>query len=266
MACSIGATRKVRAGTHPAVPRGLIAVAVVVVVWAVASQLVTRAQILPSPLAVALVLAELIGNGSLWHHLGVTLARVAASFVIALALGAALGVWMGRSRAADAWLNTLLIVALNLPALVVIVLCYIWIGLTEAAAVTAVAANKIPMVAVMLRDGARALSPPLDDMARAFRLSPLARWRHVVIPQLAPHLASAARTGMALIWKIVLVVEFLGRGDGVGFKLHMSFQLFDVKAVLAWALAFVAVMLAVDALILRPWEARASRWRRDDAA
>src|SRR5690606_33918348 len=146
MACSIGATRKVRAGTHPAVPRGLIAVAVVVVVWAVASQLVTRAQILPSPLAVALVLAELIGNGSLWHHLGVTLARVAASFVIALALGAALGVWMGRSRAADAWLNTLLIVALNLPALVVIVLCYIWIGLTEAAAVTAVAANKIPMV------------------------------------------------------------------------------------------------------------------------
>jgi len=33
--------------------------------------------------------------------------------------------------------------------------------------------------------------------------------------------------------------------------------------VLAWALAFVAVMLAIDLAVLRPWEARANRWRRD---
>lgn len=237
-----------------------------VLIWTVASQLVTRSQLLPSPLMVLSVLWDLVASGVLWLHMGATLARVLAAFVIAMLCGAAVGIWMGRSAKADLWLNAVLILLLNLPALVVIVLSYIWIGLTEAAAITAVALNKIPLVAVMLRDGARTLSQPLDDMAYCFRMPPLDYWRHVILPQLAPHFASAARTGIALIWKIVLVVEFLGRSNGVGFKLHTSFQLFDVAAVLAWALAFVLVMLAIDAFIMRPWEARVNRWRHDHAS
>ena len=98
-------------------------------------------------------------------------------------------------------------------------------------------------------------------MARVFRMSPWGRLRHVVLPQLAPHLAAAARAGIALTWKIVLVVEFLGRSTGIGFKIHLYFQMFDVTMVLAYALAFVAVMLAVEALLLQPFEVRARRWR-----
>ncbi len=68
-------------------------------------------------------------------------------------------------------------------------------------------------------------------------------------------------SGVSLIWKIVLVVEFLGRSDGIGFKIHLYFQLFDVGMVLAYALSFVVVMLAIETLLLRPWETRATRWR-----
>ena len=63
-------------------------------------------------------------------------------------------------------------VFLNLPALVLIVLCYLWIGLNETAAIIAVALNKIPIVTAMVREGARALDPALDAMARVFRMSP----------------------------------------------------------------------------------------------
>jgi NitT/TauT family transport system permease protein len=83
----------------------------------------------------------------------------------------------------------------------------------------------------------------------------------VVLPQLAPFIAGAARSGVALIWKIVLVVEFLGRSSGVGFQIHLYFQLFDVGMVLVYALSFIAVMLAVEWLILQPWERRVRRWR-----
>jgi NitT/TauT family transport system permease protein len=141
------------------------------------------------------------------------------------------------------------------------VLCYLWIGLDEVAAVSAVAINKIPMVTAMVREGARALDPALDDMARVFRMGRTARLRHVVVPQLAPHIAAAARSGIALIWKIVLVVEFLGRSSGIGFKIHLHFQMFDVTMVLVYALAFVAVMLAIETLLLQPVEARARAWR-----
>lgn len=242
---------------------GLVSAALLIAVWAVAASLTERPQHLPSPVAVFRVLGQLIGSGELWLHVGMTLFRVTAAFVAAMALGGALGLWMGRSRTADRWLNPALVVLLNIPALVVIVLCYIWIGLNETAAILAVALNKIPVVAVMLRESAGALRPDLDDMATAFRMSPLARLRHVVLPQLAPAIAAAARSGLALIWKIVLVVEFLGRSNGVGFKIHLAFSNFDVARLLAWSLAFVAVMLLIDIAVLRPWQARANRWRVD---
>ncbi len=232
--------------------------------WSVAALVADRPQTLPAPWTVAGLIVQMAANGELWRNAGMTLMRVAASFVLAMTIGGALGLWLGRARGADRWLNPALVIALNIPALVVIVLCYIWIGLNEIAAIAAVAINKIPLVTVMLREGARALRPDLDDMARAYRMVPMARLRHIVLPQLAPHIAAAARAGIALIWKIVLVVEFLGRSNGVGFKIHLYFSMFDVAHVLAWSLSFVVVMLGVDYLILRPCERRANRWRHDE--
>ena len=54
-------------------------------------------------------------------------------------------------------------------------------------------------------------------------------------PQLAPYLASAARSGLSLVWKIALIVELLGRPNGVGFEIGVAFQLFDVTHILAYA-------------------------------
>ena len=250
---------------RPGLVPGILSVGLLLALWMAVALLAGDPRTMPSPLTVAGRIAGLAASGELWLHAGATLLRVGASFAIAMAVGMAMGLWMGRSRAADHWLNPLLVIALNVPALVVIVLAYIWIGLKEVAAVAAVALNKIPLTTVMLREGARALRPDLDGMARAFRMGWWTRLRHVVLPQLAPHVAAAARAGISLIWKIVLVVEFLGRSNGVGFKIHLLFSSFDVAGVLAWALSFVAVMLAIDLMILRPWEAGANRWRRDEA-
>ena len=69
------------------------------------------------------------------------------------------------------------------------------------------------------------------------------------------------RSGLALIWKIVLVVELLGRSNGVGFQLNIFFQFFDIGSILAYTLAFAAVILLVEAVGMRPLERRITRWR-----
>jgi NitT/TauT family transport system permease protein len=84
----------------------------------------------------------------------------------------------------------------------------------------------------------------------------------VILPQLYPYLLGAARSGLALIWKIVLVVELLGRSSGVGFQLGIYFQLFDVAAILAYAIAFILVVQLIEWGILQPLERRATQWRR----
>lgn len=216
---------------------------------------------LPTPLAVWLSLLTEIRTGELFMHLGITLLRVLAAFTIAMAVGSAIGIWLGMKPLADRLIDPWLILLLNIPALVIIVLSYIWFGLNEAAAVGAVALNKIPNVVVTVREGARSLSPEYAEVAVVYRFGFLKRLRHVVLPQLQPFFAAATRSGIALIWKIVLIVELLGRSNGVGFQIHLYFQLFDVATILAYTLAFVAVMLMVEYLVLQPLDKHANRWR-----
>ncbi len=60
----------------------------------------------------------------------------------------------------------------------------------------------------------------------------------------------------------MLVVELMGRPNGVGFKMNMAFQLFDLRLLLAYALPFVALMVLAETFVLRPAERSASWWRR----
>jgi NitT/TauT family transport system permease protein len=218
-------------------------------------------HMLPGPHAVLAALWAEARSGDLFLHLGATLARVALAFALAMAVGGAIGLLMGRVALADRLGDPWLLVLLNLPALVIIVLAYVWGGLTETAAILAVAINKVPNAIVTIREGARALDPALDDVARVFAMSRLKTLRHVVMPQLAPYVAAAGRSGLSLVWKIVLIVELLGRPNGVGFEIGIAFQLFDVTRILAYALAFVIVILAIEILLVQPFERRASRWR-----
>jgi NitT/TauT family transport system permease protein len=238
----------------------LLSLVLMLIAWSIGAQL-AGPRMLPDPQSVALLVLSEAQSGALAFNLGITLLRVAVSFTLAMALGSVIGLLMGRFRAADSIGDPWLVVLLNLPALVIIVLAYVWAGLTETAAIVAVALNKLPIATVMVREGARSLDRGLDEMAQVFRMSAWAQLRHVVLPQLAPYLAAAARSGLSLVWKIVLIVELLGRPNGVGFEIGTAFQLFDVTRILAYALAFVAVMLVIETFLVQPLERHVTRWR-----
>lgn len=200
-------------------------------------------------------------QGDLINNLLITVSRVGISFILAMLLGSIIGILMG----ARGWFNlitdSVLIILLNIPALVVIILSYIWIGLVETAAITAVVINKIPTVAVMLREGARTTDPKLTELAQVYQISWVRYLRYIYLPQLYPFFLAAARNGLSLIWKIVLVVELLGRSDGVGFALHSMFQFFDIAGILAYTMAFIGVVFFIELLCFKPFDKRVQRGR-----
>lgn len=226
-----------------------------IVAWQVADPL------LPSPLAVLQSLMHHVTQGELLHHLGVTLLRVAVAFSVAMSLGVALGVWMGRCKLANDLLDSLLVLMLNLPALVTAILCFIWIGLNETAAVLAVALSKVPTVIANIREGARALDAQLLQVSQVYRVPKSRVLRNIVLPQLYPYIMASARSGLGLIWRIVLVIELLGRSDGIGFQLGTFFQFFDLTSILAYTAAFAGVVFFIEAWLLRPLDEKLNGWR-----
>ncbi len=237
-----------------------LSAATFLVLWQAAAGLAVS-PLLPGPAAVAAALVKLALNGRLLADLGITLLRVAASFTLAMAVGSAIGILMGHSRRANGLFDLWLVLGLNVPALVIIFLCYLWLGLTDVAAVIAVALNKVPNTAVILREGTRSVDRELLQVADVLRLPWQRRLREVYLPQLYPYFMAASRSGLSLIWKIVLVVELVGRSNGVGFQLGVYFQFFDITNILAYTASFIAVVLAIESWAMRPLERRLTRWR-----
>ena len=239
----------------------LVSVLVLLAAWQLAAGL-AESRLLPAPLTILDFILRESATGDLWRNVGITLARVGVSFLIAMVLGVVLGIALGRWKTLNLVLDTPLLILLNTPALVITVLAYIWVGLNEAAAVLAVVLNKLPNVAVILREGARGLDPQLEEMARTYRFDRRTWIAHVLVPQLQPFAVAAARSGLSLAWKIVLVIELLGRPNGVGFAINFYFvQSLNVAAIVGYSVVFMSVMIAIDILVLQRLEAHVRRWR-----
>ncbi|RMF90227.1 MAG: ABC transporter permease [Nitrospinota bacterium] len=244
---------------HPFWNRVVSAVALLAV-WTVSSWLLSP-LVLPGPWLTIHTLWEDVRQGEIFYHLGTTLFRIFWSFTLAMLLGVITGLAMGLSRRVETLLDTWLVLALNTPALIYIFVAYLALGLNEWAAILAVAANKIPVITVAIQEGVKAIDPKLVDMAKAYRTSRRRILLKVILPQVAPYIMAAARSSLSLVWKIVLVVEFLGRSNGMGFQLHLFFQLADMAHVLSYTLLFVGVMLLIEFLVVKRVEQALFRWR-----
>ena len=226
-----------------------------------ATSLLLNVDLLPGPKEVFSKIVEEAQSSELFIHTFITLKRVFISFIIAMFIGTFFGIYMGRNKRLNIFLDDWLILGLNVPALVIIILCYVWFGLNETAAILAVSLNKIPMVAVIMREGSRAIEKEYIEVAKFYKIPKSRLFMKVILPQLYPYLLSAARSGLSLIWKIVLVVELLGRSNGVGFKLYGFFQFFDISGILAYTLAFVLLIIFVEFILVRPFERKISIWK-----
>ncbi len=240
--------------------RFLLSIVGFVVLWGVVAGF-ARSPLLPAPWDVGVFIVADTLHGDMVYNIAMTLWRATAAFVIAMAIGCGMGFLLGRSRRVDDAFMPWVLVLMNTPVLVIAALCYIWFGINEISAIVAVVLSKFPNNTIILRDGVRAFDPGLDDIGVIYRFSLATRFRQIMLPQAMPFVIAAARSGIGIVWKIVLVVEFFGLSNGVGFEISKYFGLFAIKEIIGYSVAFSLVMLAVELLILQPLDDHARRWR-----
>lgn len=231
-----------------------------IIIWQ-ASSIAINSSVFPTVVDVLTNLLNHLIDGELIHHLLITLYRVFIAFFISMILGVFFGIMMGLYKKINDIFDFMLILGLNIPAIVTIIICYIWFGLTDFSALLAVILNKVPIIVINIREGTRALEKKYTDLAKVYKLTKKDIITKIYFPQLYPYIMASTRLSLSLIWKIVLVVELLGRSDGVGFQISMYFQLFDITSILAYSFAFVFVIMLIETIILKPIENRIQKWK-----
>jgi NitT/TauT family transport system permease protein len=232
--------------------------------WQLVSQLVST-DVLPTPAMTAAAVSESLVDGQQWGDMAITFARMIAAFALSISLAVVIGLALGIVRWFDQVFGLWVTVAASVPSLLYVVIAYLALGLSETAAIVAVALVVTPSAIFNVWQGVLAVDPRLSEMARSFELPRAIIVRRVLLPQTLPYLFAAARASLALTWKIVIFVELMGRSSGVGYRIQYWYNLFDMQRVLAAALPFMALMLLLELVVIRRLEVRLFRWRRAEA-
>lgn len=231
-----------------------------IILWQSLSLLI-NSDIFPSVIDILKSFFDHLLNKDLLFHLLITLKRVVIAFFIAMIIGLFFGIVMGLFPKVDSLLDVFLIIGLNLPALVTIIICYIWFGLSDFSAILAVIINKVPIIIVNIREGVKAIDKKYLDLAKIYDIQQDEVIKKIYLPQIYPYIMATTRLTISLIWKIVLVVELLGRSDGIGFKIAIFFQDFDITSIFAYSFAFIFLVVLVEKLFLNPIDRKIKRWR-----
>lgn len=233
------------------ITRKIAAGAVWLLVWQLCWLAVGQDVLLPSPAGVARRLGQLVCTLPFWQQVGLSLLRILTGYLLALALGAALGAFTARSRLADCLLSPALRTVRAIPVASFIILLFVLMSKEHIPTVTSFL-MVLPVVWANVDQGVRETDPALLEMARVFRLSPGRVFRHIRLPAVMPFFLAAARTGMGLAWKAGVAAEVLAAPRlGIGRALYEAKVYLESEELFAWTAVIVAISVLLERGLVR---------------
>jgi NitT/TauT family transport system permease protein len=229
--------------------------------WYIAAAIVDAEVRFPSPVRVAREMWEILTT-TFWDNFLASILRVFAGFLTGIAIGTPLGFIMGRSAYWKNFLQSPVVVAGSIPGLTYAVMAFVVFGISFWGPVWAVGLISMPYVALNVAEGVAGVDRNLVNMSTAYGRSQRQVFRHVLVPTVLPFIFAGVRLSFSLAWKVGQLTEVFGASKGIGFQIRRNFQLFNMPAVLAWVLLFIAFMLVLERLILIRLERRLFRWRQ----
>jgi sulfonate transport system permease protein len=234
--------------------------AIVVLLWEAAARLgLIAPQVLPAPSSVFATAANMTQNGELFIHLGVSLLRAAAGFVIGGSIGLALGVLVGFSPFAQALLDRPIQMIRAVPFLAMLPLVIVWFGVGEAAKIFLVALAVLFPIYINTMLGIRQIDPKLMELARVIGMSRAGVVRRIVIPGAMPSILTGVRYALAHAWLALVIAETLATTRGIGFLAMDAREFLNTNVILLTIIIYAIIGVVADALV-RMLESRLLSW------
>ena len=179
------------------------------------------------------------------HHIRLTLFEIIAGFLLAVAVGILLAVFITYSTTMEKTLMPVIVFVEVLPKIAVAPLFLIWIGYgMEPKIAIAFLIAFFPMV-VNTATGLRDVDPDLIDLLRILKASKMQVFAKVRFPSAIPHIMSGLKISMTSAVIGAIVGEFVASSEGLGYLIV------NAQSTLQTPMAFASLFyIAILGLIL----------------
>jgi ABC-type nitrate/sulfonate/bicarbonate transport system permease component len=243
----------------------LIAVLGFLALWSAVSTAVILLKLfnpifLPGPWVVAGALVTLAVKGQLWGHIAATLERVAIGFSTGAVLAVGIGLPTGYFRVIRNLVEPVVELLRPIPPLAMLPLFLVWVGIGETSKVGFITyATFFPMFLTTVHAVGQ-MDPLLVRAAQSLGARPSQLFFRVILPAALPDVLTGLRLGIALSFFVIVISEFIGAEQGLGFLINDGRSFFLVPQMLGAAVLLGLFGYAGNALV-RLAERRLLRWQ-----
>jgi len=194
--------------------------------------------LLPSPGEVARAFHDLVAVEGLPHQYLLTLFRALVGFGLGAALGILLSTVASLSEALLSAIYPFAALAAATPAVALIPILIIWLGVGEALPVAAVFICSFAPIFYNTVSAARSVDPEVVSVARTLGAGRLKVFTTIILPQSLPAILSALKMEAAMAWRTAFVAEMLAMSSGIGYYMLVAQTSFRVD----YLIALIAVL------------------------
>jgi len=201
------------------------------------------------------------GAGALVDFSAATTGRMLAGWLLASALGVALGALIGASETARAWLQPSLEFIRPLPASAVMPLAISIFGLSGGMVLAVVAFGAMWPVLLATVHGLASVHPRLREVAQALQLSRGEIVWKIGLPNALPDILAGMRLSMTVSLIVSVVGEMIASQPGLGQAILLAARAFRASELFA-GIALLGMIGFVSNAALAALERRLLRWQR----
>jgi NitT/TauT family transport system permease protein len=235
-----------------------LAIALLPLLWWFGSKTTTYVPSIPEVLDDVPVF---FGDRETYFDIRVTVQRVVGALAVSMVLGFIAAYIISKGGFAGRVTSVYVGLSLGIPSTIAALISLYVFRRNEIGVYVTVAVVTFPFATVMLSEGLKTLDRRLEEMSTTYRIRGFRRTWHVTVPHLIPYIMAALRNENGHAWKVVVLAELFSVNTGMGFRFSQAFDRFLVVDVMLWLIAFIAILLGTEYLILRPLESFALRWR-----
>jgi ABC-type nitrate/sulfonate/bicarbonate transport system permease component len=226
--------------------------------WVALSWLFER---IPGPVSVVESLVEEFRRGEVFGNFADTFYRFGIGVALSIVVGILVGVVIGLSPMARAFLESPVMVALSIPAIMWAFLTVMWFGFGHMSPIVTTFLTAVPFMIVNVAQGVLGVSRDLRDMSSSYGVPVGRRVRELVLPAVMGYVMAGIRFVVIMGWNGVLLAEWFGGSGGAGYRARYWYDANQFAGFAAWVVLFVGVIIVLDQLIFERLSRRAFRWR-----
>lgn len=207
--------------------------------------------VLPGPFTVLSDLAAQLSRPDFWQAVGTTLRRGVTGFLVAIAVGSALGVAVAKSKVLRAGVGSLITGLQTMPSIVWFPLAILLFGFTEQAIFFVVVLGAAPSIANGIISGIDHVPPAFGRLGKVLGAGPVSLYRYIILPAALPSYVQGLNQGWAFAWRSLMAGELLviiEARPSLGGRLMFALEFGNATRLMAYMLVILCLGMVADSV------------------